>query len=392
MARPRPKLFEVRFSPSPNGINHWRIVAFVNGVRKQYWHPTQEAAEADAQERNAELAAFGSQLAISAVERARWQGLLERLAPFGTDATPEKAIEFYIDHLSRIYHTVPFSTLSQKVRAEFKRRFEANEVSDRHRETMHETLGKMESAFGNQAVNSITSQEVRTWLVSLELAAKTRNKYRGYAGQVFSLAKDWGFCQENPVTTVKPFRERVSAENGKINILSPEDTAKFLHACTPEIAAFQALLYFAGIRRSTLEALDWSEINLAERRITVPGYKGKNQQRYHVAISDNLLEWIKPYARETGPLLCLNPQTAAPSERRMRRLEAEAAERAGIKVPDNAGRHSFISYHVAFHQSMDRTALEANNSTQVIKDDYLHLVTKEQAACYWKIRPRRSKP
>ena len=342
------------------------------------------------QERNLELKAHGSQLAITTVERARWQGLLERLAPYGADATPEKAVDDYLVHLNRLSKTVPFSVLSQKIREEFKRRLQANEVSSRHIESMHETLNKKEMAFADRAVNSIETSKIRAWLANLPLATKTRNKHRGYAGQVFSLAKDMGFCTENPVSDVKPFNERVSEENGKINILTPEETRKFLQACNPEIAAFQALLYFAGIRRSTLERLDWSEINPVEKRITVPGYKGKNQKRYHVTISDNLMEWLKPQAKEKGSLLPLSQSQNSignPSIWRMRRLEAEAAERAGVTVPDNAGRHSFISYHVAFHESMDKTALEANNSVTTIKEDYLHLVTKEQAKRYWPIRP-----
>jgi hypothetical protein len=42
--------------------------------------------------------------------------------------------------------------------------------------------------------------------------------------------------------------------------------------------------------------------------------------------------------------------------------------------------------HVA-HYSIDKTALEADNSVDVIKKDYLEIVTREDAAKYWAIRP-----
>src|SRR5262249_15032944 len=78
--------------------------------------------------------------------------------------------------------------------------------------------------------------------------------------------------------------------------------------------------------RSTLEPLDWSEINLTERRITVPGYKGKDQKRYHVTILDNLLAWLTPHAKANGSLLPPSQSQNSignPSIWRMRRLEPE---------------------------------------------------------------------
>jgi hypothetical protein len=36
-------------------------------------------------------------------------------------------------------------------------------------------------------------------------------------------------------------------------------------------------------------------------------------------------------------------------------------ERAGITIPDNAGRHTFISMQVARYESIDKKALEADN-------------------------------
>jgi hypothetical protein len=64
-----------------------------------------------------------------------------------------------------------------------------------------------------------------------------------------------------------------------------------------------------------------------------------------------------------------------------------AARKAGITLPDNAGRHTFISMHVAHHESIDKTALESDNSSEIIKSNYLDIVTREDAAKFWAIRP-----
>jgi hypothetical protein len=42
--------------------------------------------------------------------------------------------------------------------------------------------------------------------------------------------------------------------------------------------------------------------------------------------------------------------------------------------------------HVAYHESIDKTALEADNSSEIIKKDYLDLVTREEAEKFWNIR------
>jgi hypothetical protein len=44
--------------------------------------------------------------------------------------------------------------------------------------------------------------------------------------------------------------------------------------------------------------------------------------------------------------------------------------------------------HVAFHESIEKTALEADNSAEIIKSNYLDIVTREEAANFWAIYPK----
>jgi hypothetical protein len=45
--------------------------------------------------------------------------------------------------------------------------------------------------------------------------------------------------------------------------------------------------------------------------------------------------------------------------------------------------------HVMYYESIDKTALEANNSPVIVKRDYLDAkrVTREDAARFWQIVP-----
>src|ERR1700693_1039232 len=139
MPRPRPTLFEVR-KPT-NG--KWRIVGFVDGVRKQFWFHSEKEAKQAAKDRNDELIAHGYQVALSPLNRMRTINAAERLAPY--HKTIDDAVEFYLKYLKQHSASVPFSALATQVRAEFKRRLEKNEVSDRHSESLSETLRKLET-------------------------------------------------------------------------------------------------------------------------------------------------------------------------------------------------------------------------------------------------------
>jgi hypothetical protein len=63
------------------------------------------------------------------------------------------------------------------------------------------------------------------------------------------------------------------------------------------------------------------------------------------------------------------------------------ADNAKIKWKQNALRHSFISYRVAEIQDVNRVALEAGNSPQMIFRHYRELATPEQARTWFTIAP-----
>jgi integrase len=388
MPRPRPSLFEVRKSAN----NQWRIVGFVNGIRKQFWFKTETAAKQVAKDRNAELIAQGTQVSLDPVNRMRALNAIERLSPF--NRTIDDAVDFYVKYLKEHHASIPFNTLATQVRAEFKRRLEKNEVSDRHAESLEETLRKLEARFGDTFVSEIRKEDIREWFQSLPLATKTKNKHKGYANQVFNLAVDFGYATINPVSRIKPLRKRYSEED-KISILSADETERLFRAADPKIIPFLTLSFFCGIRRATLERLDWSDVKFDEKRVIVPKHKGKNQSRYQVSLSENALEWLRPYVKESGSLLV--PATSinragasfgSPSPTATRNLIRGAAVRAGVTIPDNAGRHTFITMHVAFHESVDKTALEANNSSAVIEGNYLDIARAGDAVKYWRIFPQ----
>jgi hypothetical protein len=62
-------------------------------------------------------------------------------------------------------------------------------------------------------------------------------------------------------------------------------------------------------------------------------------------------------------------------------------ERPGSPFPTTLDAILSSSMHVAHHESIDKTALESDNSSEIIKSNYLDVVTREDAAKFWEIRP-----
>ena len=125
MAKPKPIGWKYKKSKPFNG-KEWQVWGYVDGKRKQYWFSTEKAAKADITDRNQERDAYGSKLNLDSEARLEAFRAAELLAPH--NKTIMDAVRYYLAHLATVSASVPFSTLAQRIRDEFKRRKEANEV------------------------------------------------------------------------------------------------------------------------------------------------------------------------------------------------------------------------------------------------------------------------
>jgi hypothetical protein len=80
MARPRPLLYQVRQVKTPYHGKSWKVTAYIHGKRKQHWFASEREAKTFADDSNAELHAYGSQLSdLSPSDRADSQRALDIL-------------------------------------------------------------------------------------------------------------------------------------------------------------------------------------------------------------------------------------------------------------------------------------------------------------------------
>jgi integrase len=201
----------------------------------------------------------------------------------------------------------------------------------------------------------------------------------------------------NPVEHAATFKVRP----GKMGVLSPEDASILLRACDPAILPGVVLGMFCGLRQSEIARIDWRAIDLASGILTVGADIAKTSGRRTVEIPDNARAWLAAYARESGPAWPTTEE--ARNLWNLARIEAgfgpffstrtvvnkAQAGREDLRPwPDNALRHSAISYRLALTRDLPRVATEAGNSPAIVQRHYLELVKPDAAKKFFAILPQ----
>jgi integrase len=387
MSRPASaKFFRVFKLSKPNGKRHWKVEGRPTGKRERYYCVTEREANQTAIDLNSQIAAFGTQNALTDTERVMAGECIRLLASYGKNLY--EAAHFFRDHLDRLATSVSAAALCERVGAEFERRLTSGEISGRHAESMRETLRKFERRFGTESVALLTAHEIKTWLAGLDLAVKTRNRHLGYVQNILNMAKSWGLLSTNPLDEVTPFND--PARNGRqVSVLSPEQLQKFLAALRPEFLPFFAVSAFTGLRRAEVERLDWSEVKLDRKLIDLPFAKSKNGKRKLIEIPENLVKILTPYVvgiPTNSDVALIRATSVLPPSPGLQIVMTEAAAKAGISPwPQNVLRHSFCSYAVAL-KGLTWTAGQADHSERMLREHYWEVVEKAEAERYFAIR------
>jgi hypothetical protein len=100
-----------------------------------------------------------------------------------------------------------------------------------------------------------------------------------------------------------------------------------------------------------------------------------------VPVADNLAKWLAIAQRS-------QERVWPHSKGHFIREIARATRESRLRWKCNGLRHSFISYRLAEIQDVNRVALEAGNSPQMIFRHYRELATPEQAKTWFAIAPK----
>lgn len=366
-----PPIHEVTYT---NGDTRWQVRYQLNGKRTSEVFKTKaEAVAAAAQIRlkiaNEGAAGFNLPREVQ-VEAA---AAVETLTPYEGE-TIAKAVEFYVAHCLR-FRNAP--TAGKIIKDFIPEREQLNQRESNIAE-LRQRLNVFARTFGNRKLAEITVEELTAWLRNPAWSARSQIHYRRRVSMLYDYAIKRRWCEVNTAALL----DNPEVEDTDIECFSVEECARMLeHADEAGCLPLVALSLFAGLRRAEVCRLDWSNVNLPERTITIGGKTAKKRSRRVVAINDTLAAWLPLCAQPRGAVVTVAKQTL---DQRIQNL----AEKAGLTAWKHNGlRHTFVTYHAAAHKDLPRTAYEAGNSVEVIKRHYDGLASEATAKRFWELCP-----
>lgn len=167
------------------------------------------------------------------------------------------------------------------------------------------------------AVNflSVSSDAIGPWK-NKKVSPTTRANNKRYTSLFFSFCVQSKFISENPVNKTIKTPEVVL----KKVILTQAEVQDLFNACSkvrPEVTIpYFALAIFAGLRPQELCHPDgklvvhWDDFTFRAEgqpcEVTVEGEAGKTVGRRVVKLPDNCIKWLRPYIKESGPVIPVN--------------------------------------------------------------------------------------
>jgi integrase len=298
-----------------------------------------------------------------------------RLKP--VKATLTQAVEFFIRNAPRAESAKSIEELKE----EFLKSRKAMNCRPRTIVQYESYLRVICTEFGKVDVSQILRQDIEDWLEEAAWSPRTRKNYLVTLTTILNFAVGKGYRADNPAASI----DRPILDDRPVGILTVEQGRGLLRVAKefdPEMLPALAIGLFAGLRRSELFALDWSEIDHEHRTIEVKGIKAKTRQRRLVSLANNLVVWLNSYKKTNGPL---SPERNIDvfSER----LHELAVKAQITSWPHNAMRHSFGSYFLGKTKDENLTASEMGNSPEVIIKHYRALVRDADVTRYWCIAP-----
>ena len=245
-------------------------------------------------------------------------------------------------------------------------------------------LAKLVARFGTRPISEVTRTDADAWLRGISLSPISRKNHRVIAHGLFNFAIDRGYYAADNPFTVPRHRRKYQADEKMPECLPWRAVEKIMEAALehePSMIPALAIGFFAGVRSGEVIGLDWADVDLDARRITVMPAVAKKRRARHGQIEDNLFQWLAPYRKVKGLI--------APQGEKWRSRLDTIRDKAKVGWPHNAMRHSFASHHLAKYGDAAKTAMQLGHhrDTSMLFEHYRALVTPEDGASYFNIRP-----
>jgi len=130
--------------------------------------------------------------------------------------------------------------------------------------------------------------------IAKESGPVAANRSRASLSAFFRWAIGEGLCDHNPVAGTNKQEESGPRER---SLSDAEAAAVWLAAPDNEYGRIVQLILLTGCRRDEIGSLQWPEVDLKEKTITLPGERTKNKQPHTVPLSDSAVAIVKQIPR-----------------------------------------------------------------------------------------------
>jgi integrase len=218
-----------------------------------------------------------------------------------------------------------------------------------------------------------------------------RNLLMRHLRAFFNFGIKRGYVVENPISRL----DFAEVKRTEVETISAKDVQALLNDALEndlELLPFLTLGFFCGIRPDgELQKLDWSDVDLADRMVTIKPEIAKTNRRRFVEVSPNAIEWLNAYRSNgglaSGPIVACH-ESVLYERRRQNRKRASIT-----RWPNSAMRHTFCSNWLAQHGDVNRLVLVSGHTNVDTMWRHYHRGTpKAEAEKFWKIKPPRLRP
>lgn len=248
-------------------------------------------------------------------------------------------------------------------------------------------LLRAEPRLARRRVNTITPRMLGE-LLNIHLSSpRQREKARVILHGLFAhcMRQGWMQGRGNPAAalrfSVDPETEIAPLEWRQIRRLLRTASRAEHRACMPALG----LMLWAGIRPAEVERMQWGDIDLAERVVSVRPRHSKTGGRRHVQICPALAAWLTQAAPAAPPP---ESRVCPPNwQRRWKRLRHSSGI---VPWPQDVLRHTFASYHAKHYRNFPLLQMEmGHRSAELLRTRYLNMrgLTAAHAAAFWKKLP-----
>lgn len=285
----------------------------------------------------------------------------------------------------------------ESLRKQFIDAREREKVSPRHLSALKVRLKRFLSYFDkDEPAGSVTTEAVERAMASMNAGGLSPQSVKGMreaAHGLFSWALKRKLVTKNPISDADAPKV-IQGEVGTITASQLQGMLRTALRLQPRAVPALAVWAFCGVRRAEINRLRFDDLDLGRKELRVSakvGRKGRGRVRY-VPMPEALLEWLAA-AQSAGaaPLGKLVPgDDDEKSEGVLNDWLVKARADAGITTwPNNALRHSFVSYACAMTEDYPKVSAWIGHSggTALLEARYRHAVPKDAGETWFDVLP-----